>query len=497
MLFNSYTFIFVFLPFAVISYWLIYRIASGRALSIWLIALSLFFYGWWSPRDLALILVSIAFNFALCRFVGHATHEKKIRFAALTFGVSANLGALAYFKYFGFFRDIAESGWQSILHRPVTAMALPLAISFFTFQQIGYLVDTYRSRNVGRSLAHYAASVTFFPHLIAGPLVSYRDLYGQFESLKSRSFRLESVALGVSVFLIGLSKKVLLADSFAPIADFVFNNPRAEIVGFSDAWSGSLAYTFQLYFDFSGYSDMAIGLAILFGIRLPANFLSPYKSTSIIEFWRRWHITLSEFLRQYVYISLGGNRQGATRRYINLFVTMLLGGLWHGAGFTFVIWGALHGLYLTINHVFRSSVSWRLPNPIAWALTAVAIIVGWVFFRADTVNTAIKLLRAMFRLEQGRISTLAFQMSYLRENTILVATLITIGGLISIALPNTTQLFAGKKPVLHTEESLSKIPNSQFDEWRWTRTHAVLAAILFVACCVLLARPSTFIYYQF
>ncbi len=329
--------------------------------------------------------------------------KQKTRKMLLVLGVTVNLGLLGYFKYTNFFVDQINRTMGYNFN--VENILLPLAISFFTFQQIAYLVDAYRHETKEYNFLHYCLFVTFFPQLIAGPIVHHKEMLPQFAKDAIYKFNYVHMAIGLTIFAIGLFKKIILADGVAVYATPVFNAAEAKaVLTFFEAWGGALAYTLQLYFDFSGYSDMAIGLAYMFGIKLPINFNSPYKATSIIDFWRRWHITLSRFLRDYLYIALGGNRKGNIRRYINLFLTMLLGGLWHGAGWTFVLWGMLHGSYLMINHAWRKIRSdvlkWSdnvsfLEITAARVLTMLAVIIGWVYFRADSVNGANHLMLTM------------------------------------------------------------------------------------------------------
>lgn len=302
--------------------------------------------------------------------------------------ITANLLLLAYYKYANFFVSSLSSaaGWESIN----LDIILPIGISFFTFTQVAFLVDTYQGKVKEYNFAHYLLFVTYFPHLIAGPVLHHKEMMPQFADKKTYLPSADNFAIGLSIFVIGLSKKVLIADNIAPLANPVFEiNAHPALV---ESWFGALAYAMQLYFDFSGYSDMAIGLSRLFGVRLPLNFNSPYKAENIIDFWRRWHMTLSRFLRDYLYIPLGGNRNGSFARFRNLFITMLLGGLWHGAGWTFVIWGGLHGIYLGINHGWHFlqeklglSASQSLRSKIvARSITFLAVLVAWVFFRAPS-----------------------------------------------------------------------------------------------------------------
>jgi alginate O-acetyltransferase complex protein AlgI len=305
-----------------------------------------------------------------------------------------NLAVLGYFKYTNFLlENLSRAG---LLPRMEQDIILPLGISFFTFVQIAYLVDIHTGVARRGGLLQYATFVTFFPQLIAGPIVRYREIVPCYAGLRLCAMSYRNVAAGLGFIALGLFKKAVLADSFSPWVDDAFGT--TDKLSFIEAWGAGLAYTFQIYFDFSAYSDMAIGVARLFNVDLPINFNSPYKATSIIDFWRRWHITLSRFLRDYLYIPLGGNRKGAARQYVNLLATMLLAGLWHGAGWTFVLWGGLHGVYLAINHMFRRMsrrFALRVPAWAGWAVTFACVNVAWVFFRADSVSRAVDIVKGM------------------------------------------------------------------------------------------------------
>lgn len=352
MLFNSYSFLLFFLPVVLAGFYAIGIWHHARSAQLWLIGASFFFYGWWDYHFLVLLIFSILFNFGVGRRLALSVLPAPGdtgRYWLLVSGISVNLALIGYYKYAGFLSDAIAMMSGADFH--LTGIVLPLAISFFTFQQIAFLVDAYRHEAEEFDFQNYVLFVTFFPQLIAGPIVHHKEMMPQFSRLKIGQDFWESFAVGLSVFIIGLFKKAVLADGFAIYATPVFDlSLTGQKIDFLTAWAGALAYTFQLYFDFSGYSDMAIGLGLMFGIRLPLNFFSPYKALNIIEFWRRWHMTLSRFLRDYLYFPLGGNRKGKARRYINLMLTMVLGGLWHGAGWTFVLWGSLHGSYLIINH---------------------------------------------------------------------------------------------------------------------------------------------------
>jgi alginate O-acetyltransferase complex protein AlgI len=394
MLFNSYSFIFLFLPIVLLGYFALGR-RGHLAPVIWLALASLAFYALGNWQFVALLLGSIAFNYFIGLLLIARKMHPRLRLAVLTLGVAGELLVLGIFKYAGFLADIFNALFSAGISLHIL---LPVGISFYTFTQIAFLVDAYRGKVARYALPHYALFVTYFPHLIAGPILHHRDMIPQFERLESKRPDPHLILCGLVIFAIGLFKKTCLADGIQPLVSQAFG-PNAPT--FDQAWIGALAYTFQLYFDFSGYSDMAIGISLMFGVFLPLNFNSPYKATSIIEFWRRWHMTLSQFLRDYLYIPLGGNRHGRVLRYVNLMITMLLGGLWHGAAWTFVAWGALHGAYLCINHAwnhFGPKVTSRFAGPanlIAFVLTFLAVVVAWVFFRADSIATALYVLGKM------------------------------------------------------------------------------------------------------
>jgi D-alanyl-lipoteichoic acid acyltransferase DltB (MBOAT superfamily) len=464
----------MFMPITTLLFGLIARGGNGSATQLLLITASLFFYAWWNPAYLVLLSASIFFNYALCLAIRspRTQHPKGL----LTLAVAANLGVLGYYKYFP---------WLS-----GRSIELPLAISFFTFQQIAFLVDAYRHRTAERALfINYVSCVTFFPHLIAGPLVNYRDLYPQFSHAKDLRLRAQNLAVGLAVFGIGLAKKVLIADVFKSYADPVFDaGVNLGEVTWIDAWLATGCYTFQIYFDFSGYSDMAIGLSRIFGITLPANFLSPYKAASVSEFWKRWHITLSSFLRDYLYIPLGGNRKGAFRLYLNLWITMLLGGLWHGAGWGFVVWGALHGFYLCVNHAFRSA--FKVPQVLKVAVTFVAVAIAWVFFRAPNVEVAWTLLTKM--ASEARLET-SFFVGAVRNVSVLwlaTAVLVFLG-------PNVAQLFRKEELVIKGGEMLEQLKAKRAFSFSFNALSACVIAALLIASLVMISKGSHFIYYQF
>jgi alginate O-acetyltransferase complex protein AlgI len=453
MLFSSYTFLLQFLPATVLAFAAARR-HSPRAGILVLLGASLFFYGAWRPVYLLLFLASISMNFGLGLLMEDPARRRRVGML----GVAINLAALGYFKYTNFFLDaLTELSGRSL---PFADIVLPLGISFFTFQQIAYLVDIMRGAKAERDVVSYTLFVSFFPHLIAGPLVHHTEMIPQFK--RGRSGRSAVLAArGLAIFAAGLFKKVAIADNLAQFVTPVFAHIDAGGgVDIRWAWLSTLAYSLQIYFDFAGYSDMAVGLALLFGIRLPVNFRSPYKAASIIDFWRRWHITLSRFLRDYLYIPLGGNRLGEQRRYLNLLVTMLLGGLWHGAGWNFIIWGGLHGLYLVINHVWcgwreraaRAKVS--IPKGRTWTMlcrvvTFSAVVIAWVFFRARTLAGAWRMLGGLFGASPDSSAYASSGILRVMDLPLLVgadrlyligAGVVAAGLVIALRLPNVLQL---------------------------------------------------------
>lgn len=390
MVFSSFEFILLFLPLTLAGYYLLARVRPAFAL-IFLAFASLVFYGWWNIACLWVILLSITVNFGFGRIIGVLKETRPRRATAIMVtGIVFNLALLGYFKYFNFFIDNinALAGMDLVFVRIV----LPLGISFFTFQKIAYLVDVRRERIDAYNVLHYVLFVTFFPQLIAGPITHHKEMVPQFSWLGATRLNWNNMAAGLFMFAIGLFKKIVIADGFATFASWGFDSALALTM--PEAWLTSLCYTFQIYFDFSGYTDMAIGAALMFNIVLPVNFNSPYKAVTIQDFWRRWHITLSRFLRDYLYIPLGGNRHGQARMLMAVMTTFILGGLWHGAMWTFVAWGALHGLALVIFH-FWSRRGTPLPAWAGWALTFMFVNVTWVFFRAQDWASAIKVFHGM------------------------------------------------------------------------------------------------------
>ncbi|MEL6429580.1 MAG: MBOAT family protein [Planctomycetota bacterium] len=400
MLFTSAVFLYAFLPLVLGLYYL----APSRHRALVLTLASYVFYGWWRPDFVALMWVSTAVDFTAGRGIGRDRERGGTGKRWVLLSCAVNLGLLAYFKYANFGVDTLNQMLRAADLGTVkwAEVVLPVGISFYTFQTLSYTVDVFRGQAAPvRRFVDFACYVSMFPQLVAGPIVRYRSIA---EQLAERTHTAAKFTLGMTMFQAGLAKKVLLADTLAPLATAGF---AAETLSTGEAWTAALAYTFQLYFDFSGYSDMALGLGLMFGFRLPVNFDRPYVSRSITEFWRRWHISLSSFLRDYLYVPLGGNRKGPVRTYVNLGLTMLLGGLWHGASWTFVVWGAYHGALLAIERMTgKRSLYAALPAALENAITFVLVVIGWVVFKAETLGDAGRVLGAMFAVSSGEAAGL-------------------------------------------------------------------------------------------
>lgn len=518
MLFISAAFIFLFLPVAVSGFYIIQR-RFGRTFALaWLTAASFTFYATWNPRDLPILLGLIAANFVLGGVI--AKSEGRSRKYWLVAALAFNLLVLGYFKYATFFADnIAQLfGWP--LSTGSRTASLPLGISFIAFQKIAYLVDVYQKKIRPAGIFDFSIFAAFFPQLVAGPIVHYREIGPQLLREEKNPPIAERLSIGVTIFAIGLIKKIVLADSISPFANSIFNAAAdGTTLTFFEAWLGTLCYALQIYFDFSGYSDMAIGIARMFGIKMPLNFFSPYRARNVIEFWRRWHITLSRFLRDYLYIPLGGNRRGRPRHFLNLTITMILGGLWHGASWNFVLWGVLHGAYLAVNHAWLMIFPRRTMRNsgmvlLSGALTFFLVMIAWVPFRANSMTSTLSIWKSMFgfngiSLPQAWavyatkapwLIDLGLRFEGAHSGNLFVAsqlmTALLTGFAIIFLAPNTTQFMARYRPVLDFNGLIRSHAN-WFPSWRPTLFWALFTAALLIVAVLTPLTSSDFIYYQF
>lgn len=473
MLFNSFEFIFLFLPITLILYFLLNHYGKYKLAKGWLIVASLYFYAYFNYSYLILIITSILANY----FLGDLLHSNKRselqRKGILGIGIIFNLGALGYFKYFDFFVENINIIFKTNIE--LLKLMLPLGISFFTFQQLSFVVDSYKKKSLKYDFLSYCLFVTFFPQLIAGPIVFPTEMLPQFEDKKNKVVNYENLNRGLYLFSIGLAKKVLIADSIAPFADTGFD--KMASLTFMEAWLTSISYTMQLYFDFSGYCDMAMGIALMFNIVLPLNFNSPYKSINIQDFWKKWHITLGRFLTSYLYIPLGGNRNGEIKTLRNLLVVFLASGIWHGAGWNFIIWGGLHGTSILIHRLWKK-IGLRMPKIVGWGITMFLINIFWIFFRATSVDRAIKVIKGMLDLKSfEKFLTLPY-----RELTNSY-----LGNKLSLAF-----LFIGILLALFSKNSIIKNKNVRFN------ISYFFEQIIYLGCSMLLInRVATFLYFNF
>ena len=402
MLFNTFDFTFVFLPIVLIVYFILNKYCPVIVGRLFLIVSSLYFYTYYHMEFLLLITASITVNYILGIYIGKNKSK-----ALLTIGIIFNIAVLGYFKYVDFF--ITNVNWITGSNYNLLYIALPLGISFITFQQIAYLVDIYRNEVPDTKLSSYILFITFFPQLIAGPIVKHKDVMDDIENAESKHFNTENFSKGLLVFLIGLTKKVVIADTIALYVSAGYTG--YESLSFTEAWFVAVGYTIQLYFDFSGYSDMAIGLALMFNINLPMNFNSPLKSRNITEFWQRWHMTLNRFFTYYVYIPLGGSRKGEIITYVNLFIIFFISGFWHGAGWTFIIWGVMHGIASIILRLYKKYIPLQLPFVVSWFMTFIFVVVAFVYFRATSVEQGTTIIKKMFMIDLSSVKQFLLQPS--------------------------------------------------------------------------------------
>jgi alginate O-acetyltransferase complex protein AlgI len=522
MLFNDPAFLFIFLPAVVLAAVLARRVGGPRAVLALLVAASAFFYAWWNPVYLPLLAALTVFNFVVARRIGVARAASQVSLVTslLTFGVVVDLLVLAFFKYTDFV--ISTSNALVGTDLPFQNIILPLGISFFTFQKIAYLVDASHGQMEKHDFLEYCFFVAFFPQLIAGPIVHHHEIFTQTRAPGAFVMRASHITIGLTIFIIGLFKKVVIADHLAPYATPVFNLAATggTLTAFQ-AWQGAFAYTLQLYFDFSGYSDMAIGAARLFGIRLPLNFESPLQAMGIIDFWQRWHMTLSRFLRDYVYFPLGGNRYGRPRRYLNLILTMTIGGLWHGAAWTFVLWGLLHGIYLVINHAWRAvwtPINAWWSHAIARLVTLLAFTLSLVLFRAPSLDAAIAIYRGMLNLPRDFFASLGpaataleaigvrFEAPPAEDYEIQLICWAMLWIAIVWFVPNTQQIMARFRPAFaYTRASWRRNrPLLAFAgvspgllRWNPSVAGATVIGLLTALACLSLQHVSEFLYFEF
>lgn len=478
MLFNSYIFIFLFFPICIVGYFLLNKTKKYQLGHAFLLGMSLWFYGYFNPSYLLIIIASVIVNYGIYRMM----HGRK---PVMILGVAVNLGIIAYFKYMDFFIEnvnaIFKTDW------PLMHILLPLGISFFTFQQISFIVDTYRGQVPDYDFLTYACYVTFFPQLVAGPIVTHDELIPQLKDEVKKTFDWDNFSRGLYIFAMGLGKKILIADVFGVAVNWGYEDVSA--LGATNAILIAIGYYFQIYFDFSGYCDMAIGLGKMLNIDLPVNFDSPYKSLSIAEFWKRWHMTLTRFFTRYVYIPLGGNRKGAVRTYVNIFIVFFLSGLWHGAAWTFVLWGVMNGIFVIINRIFKKQFDDMHPA-LGWLIAQTFTCLAWVFFRANTIADAVEFIKQILYVDFSNIDVnilYAFQtpmLKYLLDGTPVTHSLpfIYVGIYYFLAL---LIVLGAKNSVEKMKEFTPKVTTML-----WT-------AVLITASVVSFSGISTFLYFNF
>ncbi len=472
MLFNSLEFLFIFLPITFFVYFFLNKKRLIMLSTGWLVVASLFFYGYWNYKYLTLILLSMVFNYTVGYTLSHPSDLKINRKLVLVAGIIGNVGLLCYYKYF----DFLINNINMVLHTGFDTLkiALPLGISFFTFTQIAYLVDAYKKEVREYDFLNYALFVTFFPHLIAGPILHHSEMMPQFADIRKKVINHKNISKGLFLLSIGLFKKVVIADNLSEFVNDIFN--LLPSVDFFEAWCGSLAYTFQLYFDFSGYCDMALGIALLFNILLPVNFNSPYKSENIQDFWRRWHMTLSRFLKNYIYIPLGGNRLGEYKTYRNLFLTFLIGGIWHGANWTFIMWGVLHGLATCI-HRFWKKFNIKINKYLSIFMTFFFINITWVFFRAPSIHRAFEILKSMIGLN-GVNPLVINKLRFSFESGSIKLSLFLFAGCIILSF-------------------FMKNSMERLERFKTDKVHFIVILLLFIISILSINKVSEFLYFQF
>lgn len=534
MLFNSYEFIFIFLPIVLVGFHFIGKYCRHRIAIAWLVGSSLFFYGWWNPAYLVLLLFSIVFNYSFGTAINNIGNEKISKKIVLIIGIIINLGILGYFKYANFFIDNLNAFTDTNVF--LNEIILPLGISFFTFQQITYLVDSFYNETKEYNFLHYCLFVTFFPQLIAGPIVHHKEMLPQYRNHAMYLIHSKNVTIGLTIFILGLFKKVVLADGISVYSSPVFN--AAEIgtqLTLFESWFGAIAYSFQLYFDFSGYSDMAIGLARMFGIKLPLNFNSPYKATNISDFWRQWHMTLSRLIRDYLWdpISLKMTRHAVKNNYnafgmfsLTIVIPILFSffwiGLWHGAGWNFIIFGMIHGMYIVSHNIWKTAtnkVNFRLNSSICWLITFIAVTISWVPFRAESIDGALNIFNAMFgfnglSISKSLLGNIGVAEEWLKfhnvkfngffhnyvfggDNPYLGVVWLLVLLTIVTKLPNTMQFMQMFNSDTNNYIYKEIRSENKFLGWKATTLWAIFIGILFCIAIASISKTSEFLYFQF
>lgn len=482
MLFNSYIFTFVFLPLALFGYHLLNHYAKYQLAKLFLIVMSLWFYGYFHIEYLLIIMTSIFLNYLLASFL----HKTKRRKLCLWLGIGMNVGILFHFKYMDFFIQNVNTLFSANV--PLLKLLLPLGISFFTFQQISFIIDSYKNPSLHYSKLDYTLFVVFFPQLIAGPIVTHDEMIPQFNDAEKKRWSSDDFALGITAFAYGLAKKVLIADTFGNFVNYGFSHISS--LGALNAIFVAVSYTIQIYFDFSGYCDMATGIAKMFRFNLPMNFNSPYKSFSVTEFWKRWHMTLTRFLRNYVYIPLGGNRKGKYRTYLNVWLVFLISGIWHGANYTFIIWGILHGSVMVIERIYKERMK-RLHPALAWIMTFAFINIAWIFFRADSVGDAFAMIKQIMMLQFTPISL----------DMITSANCIAIEKLISYNSYYYSELRTAYPIIMQLIVLFiilfCKNTNERINDFKPSLRNAIVVTLLLFYSIISLSQISTFLYFNF
>ena len=484
MLFNSYIFILLFLPLVLTGYFVLNHVKRYTWANVYLILMSLWFYGYYNPKYLLVICGSILFNYALAYGMNHISfHNKKQKQVLLTFGIFVNCASIFYFKYFNFFVENINHIFQ--IDVPIKNIVLPLGISFFTFQQISYLIDSYRGQTKNYRFMEYVLFVVYFPQLVAGPIVLHNEMIPQFRDIRRRNVNYHNISHGFYIFTIGLFKKVMIADTLSKAVSFGYG--AVGELSCTEALIVSVSYTLQLYFDFSGYCDIASGIACMMNISLPQNFNSPYRATSIVDFWNRWHMSLTRFLREYIYFPLGGSKRGKAKTYLNIMIVFLVSGIWHGANWTFIIWGLLHGVLNCLNRLTKKLWD-KIPLVIQWIFTFSIVNALWVIFRSESMRQAIEFFCHMFDFHNLGIQEELAACFRLKEFTFFLPEQL-LG--VSVSYWMMALILIG------TLGLSVKAKNSSEIIFKETKGRAIITVILFVWSVFSLSGLSEFLYFGF